>query len=153
NTNSIALDVGAGQMYWTDSIGHRIWHANLDGTDAESLIDTSTIAASTSPSGLAIDAAAGELYWTDFANTNRALYRAKLDGSTVVALASGVNAYSLALAHPDAGISVTHRTGLATSEIGGTDTFRVSLNTKPTANVTIPISSSDSTEGTVSTTL
>ena len=46
---------------------------------------------------------------------------------------------------------MTHRTGLVTTEVGATDTIRVSLNTKPTADVTIPVSSSDTTEGTVST--
>ena len=39
--------------------------------------------------------------------------------------------------------------GLLTSEAGGQAFFTVVLDTKPTANVTIPISSSDPTEGTV----
>src|SRR3990172_9214305 len=42
-----------------------------------------------------------------------------------------------------AGIAVT-------PEIGGTTSFTVVLNGQPTANVTIPISASDATEGTVS---
>ena len=37
-----------------------------------------------------------------------------------------------------------------TTEAGGTATFTVVLNTQPTANVTIGLSSSDTTEGTVS---
>ena len=37
-----------------------------------------------------------------------------------------------------------------TTEGGGTATFTVVLNTQPTANVTIGLSSSDTTEGTVS---
>jgi hypothetical protein len=40
-----------------------------------------------------------------------------------------------------------------TTEAGGTATFTVKLNTEPTANVTIPVSSSDTSEGTVSTEL
>jgi hypothetical protein len=47
-----------------------------------------------------------------------------------------------------AGITVTAGT-LVTSEAGGTATFSVVLNSMPTANVTIGLSSSDTTEGTV----
>ena len=39
---------------------------------------------------------------------------------------------------------------LTTTEAGGTATFTVVLNTQPTADVTIALSSSDTTEGTVS---
>jgi hypothetical protein len=44
---------------------------------------------------------------------------------------------------------VTPTSGLVTSEAGGTATFTVVLNTQPTANVTIGLSSSDASEGTV----
>ncbi len=46
---------------------------------------------------------------------------------------------------------VTPTSGLVTTEAGGKATFTVTLNTQPTADVTIPVSSSDTTEGTVST--
>ena len=48
------------------------------------------------------------------------------------------------------GITVTPTAGLTTTEAGGTATFTVVLNTQPTADVTIALSSSDTTEGTVS---
>ena len=48
------------------------------------------------------------------------------------------------------GITVNPASGLVTTEGGGTATFTVVLNTQPTANVTIALSSSDTTEGTVS---
>ena len=48
------------------------------------------------------------------------------------------------------GITVYPTSGLVTTESGGTATFTVVLNTQPTANVTINLSSSDPTEGTVS---
>ena len=48
-----------------------------------------------------------------------------------------------------AGITVTPTTGLTTTEAGGTATFTVVLNSQPTADVTIGLSSSDTTEGTV----
>ena len=48
-----------------------------------------------------------------------------------------------------AGITVSPTAGLVTTEAGGTATFTVVLNSQPTANVTIGLSSSDTTEGTV----
>ena len=44
---------------------------------------------------------------------------------------------------------MTPTPGLTTTEAGGTATFTVVLNTQPTADVTIALSSSDTTEGTV----
>ena len=48
------------------------------------------------------------------------------------------------------GITVNPVIGLVTTEAGGTASFTVVLNTQPTANVAIGLSSSDTTEGTVS---
>ena len=49
-----------------------------------------------------------------------------------------------------AGISITPVTrGLETNEAGGSATFRVALTTKPVANVTIPLRSSNPAEGSV----
>lgn len=49
---------------------------------------------------------------------------------------------------PLPGITVSE-TSLTTTEAGGTDTFTVALDTQPTAAVTVPVQSSDTTEGTV----
>jgi len=49
-----------------------------------------------------------------------------------------------------AGFTVTPVNGLVTTEAGGTATFTVRLNSVPTANVTIPFTSSNTTEGRVS---
>jgi hypothetical protein len=46
-----------------------------------------------------------------------------------------------------AGVTVQPTSGLVTDEFGGTATFQVKLNSKPTANVTILIVSSDASEG------
>jgi hypothetical protein len=48
------------------------------------------------------------------------------------------------------GVSVIPTTGLVTSESGARDTFTVALNSAPKSNVTIGLSSSKPTEGTVS---
>ena len=48
------------------------------------------------------------------------------------------------------GVTITREDELVTTEPGGTATFTVELNTRPSADVTIPtIASSDTTEGTV----
>jgi Calx-beta domain len=49
------------------------------------------------------------------------------------------------------GITVSPVSGLVTNEGGGTATFTVVLTSQPTADVIVPVASSDTTEGTVST--
>ncbi len=49
----------------------------------------------------------------------------------------------------EGGVTITAE-ALSTTEAGGTAAFTIALNTAPTANVTIGLSSSDTTEGTVS---
>src|SRR6266516_4610103 len=40
NPLGIALDIGGGKMYWTETTGKRIQRANLDGTAVQDLITT-----------------------------------------------------------------------------------------------------------------
>jgi hypothetical protein len=49
-----------------------------------------------------------------------------------------------------AGITVSRTSGLVTTEAGGTDNFTMVLTSKPQASVTIPLSSSNPSQGTVS---
>jgi lipocalin len=66
---------------------------------------------------------------------------------------SGIDPANVAVTNIDndsAGITVAPTSGLYVSELADTETFTIVLNTAPTANVTIPLSSSDTTEGTVS---
>ncbi len=66
----------------------------------------------------------------------------------------GIDADDVSLTNTDndaAGITVTPTSGLVTTENGGTASFSVVLNSQPTADVTIGLSSSDTTEGTLST--
>src|SRR5262249_32013608 len=65
----------------------------------------------------------------------------------------GVNAADVSVTNTDdatAGITVSPTAGLITTEAAGTATFTARLNSQPTADVTIAVSSSDTTEGTVS---
>ena len=66
---------------------------------------------------------------------------------------NGLNAADVSVTNTDndaAGITVDADLGLTTTEAGGTATFTVVLASQPTADVTIGLSSSDTTEGTVS---
>jgi hypothetical protein len=66
---------------------------------------------------------------------------------------NGLDAVDVSVTNQDndtIGISVNPVSGLITTETGGTVTFTVGLNNQPLADVTIGLSSSDLTEGTVS---
>src|SRR5262249_50433832 len=66
---------------------------------------------------------------------------------------NGIAAADVSVTNQDdadaAGITVTPTSGLTTTEAGGQRTFTVVLTSQPTADVTIGLSSSDTTEGTV----
>lgn len=68
---------------------------------------------------------------------------------------SGLNPEDVTVVNNDndvAGISVSPVSGLVTSEAGGTASFTIVLNTQPTADVTIGLSSSNPLEGTLAVT-
>lgn len=66
--------------------------------------------------------------------------------TTAAGTATATNAYTYVLP----AINVTPTSGLTTTETGGTATYTIVLNTEPLSNVSIAISSSDTTEATVS---
>src|SRR5205807_2009424 len=66
---------------------------------------------------------------------------------------NGLNAADVSITNTDddaAGITVSPTSGLVTTEGGGQATFTVVLTSTPTADVTIGLSSSDTSEGSVS---
>jgi len=66
------------------------------------------------------------------------------------ATATGTTVHTATITNDDfPGITVTPTSGLTTTEAGGQATFTVVLNTLPAASVTIGLSTSDVTEGTV----
>ncbi len=78
----IALHLCGGKMYWTDpAIAHRIYRANLDGSEVESFL------LAVNPFGIALDLGAGKMYWADF--QTGVIERADLDGSNLEGLVSG----------------------------------------------------------------
>ena len=83
-------------------------------------------------------------------------YQIALDAATSIdADYDGFDADDVQVVNTDnddvVGITVTPVSGLSVSETGTQATFTVVLQTAPTGNVTIPVSSSDTTEATVST--
>jgi len=90
-SQGLALDVGAGKMYWTDADLDRIYRANLDGTSQELLADASKVLIS-DPTGIAIDPVRGKIYWADA--RLHTIQRANLDGTspeTVLGSADGLS--------------------------------------------------------------
>ena len=63
NPRGIAVDPGAGKIYWTDFDLSGIYSANLDGTGAAQLV---SLAANCGAYGLAVDPDGQFLYWTEY---------------------------------------------------------------------------------------
>jgi hypothetical protein len=72
----IQLDEQNGKLYWSDREGMRVMRANLDGSELETLVDTSAGDPRPGPDarkwcvGIAVDAAGGKFYWTQKGNDN-----------------------------------------------------------------------------------
>src|SRR6266404_5025139 len=82
------LEKKSGKLYWCDREGMRVMRANLDGSNIETLVDTSKGDARPGKDirkwcvGIALDVEAGKLYWTqkgpDNAGDGR-IFRANLE--------------------------------------------------------------------------
>jgi sugar lactone lactonase YvrE len=72
----VQIDKPSGKLYWCDREGMRVMRANLDGSNIETLVDTSQgdPRPGANPNnwcvGVAIDADAGKLYWTQKGGDN-----------------------------------------------------------------------------------
>jgi DNA-binding beta-propeller fold protein YncE len=84
----LQIDKSSGKLYWSDREGMRVMRANLDGSNIETLVDTSQgdprpgADASKWCVGIAVDAEAGKLYWTQKGDDNAgegSILRANLD--------------------------------------------------------------------------
>ena len=66
----LQLEKKSGKLYWCDREGMRLMRANLDGSDIETLVDTSKGDPRPGPDatkwcvGVAIDVDGGKVYWT-----------------------------------------------------------------------------------------
>jgi hypothetical protein len=84
----LQLDEKNRKLYWCDREGMRVMRANLDGSDIETLIDTSEGDARPGKTikkwcvGIALDVEAGKLYWTQKGSDNAGegrIFRANLE--------------------------------------------------------------------------
>jgi len=72
----LQIDKPNGKLYWSDREGMRVMRANLDGSDIETLVDTSQgdPRPGADPTkwcvGIAVDADAGKLYWSQKGGDN-----------------------------------------------------------------------------------
>jgi DNA-binding beta-propeller fold protein YncE len=82
------LDKKAGNLYWCDREGMRVMRSNLDGSNIETLVDSSK--GDTRPGtdetkvcvGIAVDPDGGQIYWTQKGPANAGkgrIFRAKID--------------------------------------------------------------------------
>lgn len=66
----LQLEKKSGKLYWSDREGMRVMRANLDGSDIETLVDTSLGDSRPGPDqrkwcvGIAVDTDGGKFYWT-----------------------------------------------------------------------------------------
>ena len=84
----LQLDKKNGKLYWCDREGMRVMRCNLDGSNVETLVDTSYGDARPGPDatkwcvGIALDVGAGKLYWTQKGPDNAGMgriFRANLE--------------------------------------------------------------------------
>jgi DNA-binding beta-propeller fold protein YncE len=84
----VQIDKPNGKLYWCDREGMRVMRANLDGSNIETLVDTSRgdPRPGADPNkwcvGVAVDADAGKLYWTQKGGDNSgegSILRANVD--------------------------------------------------------------------------
>jgi sugar lactone lactonase YvrE len=72
----IQIDKLNGKLYWSDREGMRVMRANLDGSNIETLVDTSEGDARPGPDakkwcvGIAVDTVEGKFYWTQKGGDN-----------------------------------------------------------------------------------
>ena len=84
----LQLEKKTGKLYWCDREGMRVMRANLDGSNIETLVDTSEGDPRPGPDarkwcvGIAVDAAGGKFYWTQKGDDNEGqgrIFRANIE--------------------------------------------------------------------------
>ena len=84
----LQLEKESGKLYWCDREGMRVMRANLDGSNIETLVDSSGGDPRPGPDarkwcvGIAVDAAGGKFYWTQKGDDNAGqgrIFRANIE--------------------------------------------------------------------------
>lgn len=90
----VAVDRAGGKIYWSETWAHKIRRANLDGSGAEVISDTSSNVYST-PLDLELDLTNQKIYWTD--PGQKRVFRADLNGANPQQVLKAGAALGLAL--------------------------------------------------------
>lgn len=84
----LQIEKTTGKLYWCDREGMRVMRANFDGSDVETIVDTSRGDARPGPDatkwcvGIAVDVAGGKIYWTQKGGDNAGqgrIFRANIE--------------------------------------------------------------------------
>jgi DNA-binding beta-propeller fold protein YncE len=84
----LQIEKKSGKLYWSDREGMRVMRANLDGSNIETLVDTSQGDSRPGPDatkwcvGIAVDIEGGKLYWTQKGDDNAGqgrIFRANIE--------------------------------------------------------------------------
>jgi photosystem II stability/assembly factor-like uncharacterized protein len=155
NSNTILIGAAYTQKnIWKTTDGGNSWKSTLsNGVHIEEIIydpqDSNIVYAATKGSGVLRSMDGGET-WQNYGNGifYPVVYSLEVTNENPPLLVAG--SYGSGLYSFQEKISVAPISGLSTTEEGGTATFTVVLNKQPTSDVTIGLSSSDTSEGMVS---
>src|SRR5882724_12993410 len=84
----LQIETATGKLYWCDREGMRVMRANIDGSDVQTLVDTSQGDVRPGPDatkwcvGVAVDVEGGKVYWTQKGGDNEGkgrIFRANLE--------------------------------------------------------------------------
>jgi hypothetical protein len=148
STGDLAYHASTNRLYYVDSDSHLEYYSISAGTTTE-------VGAIGYGSIYAMDFAAdGTLYAISSQSSSPVLLQINLStgaGTLKQTYASTLGqVWGLAAMTATIDVTPSVTSGLTTTEAGGTDTFTLSLSTQPLDNVTVALSSSDTSEGTVS---
>lgn len=107
----IAVDAVGRKMYWTDEGKQTIDRADLDGSNAEVLVEGLL-----NPKGIDIDETGGKMYWTE----SDRIGRSDLDGSNAEVLVGGLSGpYGVTVDDASRRVYWTDRTGVQRADLDG----------------------------------
>ena len=109
----IALDAVRKKMYWTDEGRQTIDRADLDGSNAETVVEGLL-----DPKGIDIDETRGKMYWTEHGRIGRA----DLDGSNTEVLAEGLSRpYGIEVDGASRKVYWTDQAGIQRADLDGSN--------------------------------
>lgn len=128
----IAVDHLNGKVYWTDNTNDMIQRSNLDGSNAEVLIESIFNRRLVAPNAIALDLANNYMYWVDIGRGE--ISRARLDGSEdEIILSDLLGPLGLALDTMQRKMyfAVQNITGIYRANMDGSGMERIIMSTNP----------------------